>query len=139
MDIFRSAWPDLVVRLDVWHFMRRLAVGVTTDTHRLYATFMGQLSATNFQWYRTDLNLIKSAKREELIYSNIQNPSDSDIQARLDRKELSLHCRRMTRSTEVITERIQAVLELFDGDSGRDTMGVLLLHRERIWELWKQQ
>ncbi|XP_052277133.1 uncharacterized protein LOC127876170 isoform X2 [Dreissena polymorpha] len=139
MEIFRSAWPHFVVGLDVWHFMQRLAVGVTTDTHRLYATFMGQLSAAIFQWDRTDLNLLKSAKREELIHSNIQNPSDSDIQARLDRKELSLHCCRMTRSTEVIRERIQAVLELFDGDSGRDTMGVPLLHHERIWELWKQQ
>ncbi|KAH3713454.1 hypothetical protein DPMN_073247 [Dreissena polymorpha] len=112
--------------------MRRLAVGVTTYTHRLYATFMGQLSAAIFQWDRTDLNLLKSAKREELIHSNIQNPSDSDIQARL--AALSSN-----ESTEVITERIQAVLELFDGDSGRNTMGVPLLHHERIWELWKQQ
>ncbi|KAH3727497.1 hypothetical protein DPMN_053436 [Dreissena polymorpha] len=123
----------------MWHFMRHLAVGATKGNHRLYATFIGQLSAAIFQWDRVDLNLIKSAKREELIHSNIRNPSDSDIQARLDRKELSLHCRRMTQSTEVITERIQAVLELFDGDSGRDTMGVPLLHHERIWELWKQQ
>jgi len=138
MDIFRTAWSDLVVRLDVWHFMRRLAVGVTTDTHILYAAFMGQLSAAIFCWDKSDLNLLKEAKRQQLIQANITDPSDSDVSVRLDRKELSLHCRRMTRSTEVIRERIQAVLELFGGDSGRDTMGVPLFH-ERIWELWKQQ
>ncbi|XP_043078372.1 uncharacterized protein LOC122327230 [Puntigrus tetrazona] len=28
-------WPDLHIRLDIWHFMRRLAVGCTTDAHPL--------------------------------------------------------------------------------------------------------
>lgn len=38
-------WPDLNIWLDIWHFMRRLAVGCTTDAHPLYPTFMGCLSA----------------------------------------------------------------------------------------------
>nr|XP_023654635.1 uncharacterized protein LOC111837076 [Paramormyrops kingsleyae] len=33
-------WEELVVRLDVWHLMRRFAVGVTTDSHQLYGLFM---------------------------------------------------------------------------------------------------
>lgn len=32
-----SGWPELTVRLDIWHVMRRLAVGCTTDAHQLYA------------------------------------------------------------------------------------------------------
>lgn len=30
-------WVDLVIRLDIWHFMRRIAVGCTTDAHQRYA------------------------------------------------------------------------------------------------------
>lgn len=32
-----SGWPDLVVRLDIWYFMRRLALGCTTDANQLYS------------------------------------------------------------------------------------------------------
>ncbi len=31
-----SEWGQLIVRLDVWHFMRRFGVGVTKDSHPLY-------------------------------------------------------------------------------------------------------
>ncbi|KAK0140296.1 hypothetical protein N1851_022771 [Merluccius polli] len=31
-----SGWPDLLIRLDIWHFLRRLAAGCTTDAHSLY-------------------------------------------------------------------------------------------------------
>ena len=41
-DLFKH-WPDLVIRLDIWHFMRRLAVGCTTEAHPLYGVFLGQL------------------------------------------------------------------------------------------------
>jgi len=75
MDIFRDAWPELDVRLDVWHFMRRLAVGVTTDTHRLYPTFMGQLSMAIFQWDKEDLARLKLAKRCVLIILQSQQRS----------------------------------------------------------------
>ena len=36
-------WPTLLVRLDIWHFMRRLAV--TTKSHPLYGTFLSRLSS----------------------------------------------------------------------------------------------
>lgn len=45
-----SEWPNLFVRLDVWHFMRRLSAGVTTESHPLYASFMSSLSQCLFQW-----------------------------------------------------------------------------------------
>ncbi|KAK3787961.1 hypothetical protein RRG08_008978 [Elysia crispata] len=40
---------NLLVRLDIWHFMRRLASCVTTESHPLYGTFMSRLSATIFR------------------------------------------------------------------------------------------
>ncbi|KAG1960375.1 hypothetical protein F2P79_006267 [Pimephales promelas] len=44
-----GGWPNLIVRLDIWHFMRRLAVGCTTDAHQLYPTFMARMSAYIFE------------------------------------------------------------------------------------------
>ncbi|XP_075968580.1 uncharacterized protein LOC142971800 [Anarhichas minor] len=37
-----AAWPDLHIRLDIWHFMRRLAVGCTTDARTLYPATLAQ-------------------------------------------------------------------------------------------------
>ncbi|XP_038162604.1 uncharacterized protein LOC119797556 isoform X2 [Cyprinodon tularosa] len=39
-----SEWNELIVRLDIWHFMRRFAAGVITEAHQLYGTFMARLS-----------------------------------------------------------------------------------------------
>lgn len=30
-----TAWQNLTIRLDVWHFMRRFVAGCTTDSHQL--------------------------------------------------------------------------------------------------------
>ena len=61
-----SGWPDLIVRLDIWHFMRHLAVGCTTDAHQLYPTFMGRMSACIFEWDAGDLALLRKVKIDQL-------------------------------------------------------------------------
>ncbi len=43
-----GGWPDLVVKLDIYHFMRRLASGCTKDAHPLYPIFMSRLSSCIF-------------------------------------------------------------------------------------------
>ena len=35
-----SSWDTLHVRLDIWHWMRRMGGGCTTEAHPLYGTFM---------------------------------------------------------------------------------------------------
>ncbi|MCI4379004.1 hypothetical protein PGIGA_G00222790 [Pangasianodon gigas] len=50
-----GGWPNLNIRLDIWHFMRRLATGCTTDAHPLYPTFMARLSACIFEWDPHDI------------------------------------------------------------------------------------
>jgi len=35
-------WPDLMIRLGIWHYMRRIAMGCTTDAHQLYPIFMSR-------------------------------------------------------------------------------------------------
>ncbi|MEQ2198408.1 hypothetical protein XENOCAPTIV_012455, partial [Xenoophorus captivus] len=54
-----SEWPNLIVRLDTWHFMQRLAVGYTTDAHQLYPTFMARMLACIFEWDAADVNKLR--------------------------------------------------------------------------------
>ena len=61
-----SEWPDLVVRLDIWHFMRRFAAACTTEAHPLYGVFLASLSRCLFQWDEGDVQALVDAKREEL-------------------------------------------------------------------------
>ena len=42
-------WSNVVIRLDVWHFMRRFAAGCCSESHALHATFMSRLSACVFE------------------------------------------------------------------------------------------
>ncbi|KAH3738519.1 hypothetical protein DPMN_045154 [Dreissena polymorpha] len=49
-----SDWKHTVVRLDIWHYMRRIATGCSTDSHALYSTFMGLMSNCIFIWYEED-------------------------------------------------------------------------------------
>ena len=42
--MFEDKWGQLIVRMDVWHLMRRFARGITTDSHPLYGPFMARLS-----------------------------------------------------------------------------------------------
>lgn len=58
-----SEWDQLIVRLDLWHFMRRFAVGVTTDIHSLYGPFMKLLTARIFEWDASDVERLKEAKQ----------------------------------------------------------------------------
>ena len=39
-----SLWDNLVIHLDVWHFMRRIAAGCNTEAHPLYSVFLSRLS-----------------------------------------------------------------------------------------------
>ena len=48
-----SGWKDLQVRLDIWHFMRRISVGCNTDCHRLYGLFMSRFVSAS--WSGTEM------------------------------------------------------------------------------------
>ncbi|XP_014667376.1 PREDICTED: uncharacterized protein LOC106808959 [Priapulus caudatus] len=137
-DIF-AAWPDLIIRLDVWHFMRRLAAGCTTESHQLYGVFMSRLSACIFEWSGEDLQALKNAKRSELLAQHVEDPSEDDVVRRLSKKELALHCRRKTRGTAESTRLIGELLDAFTGEQGCDTSGTPLLDAKRMTVLWESQ
>ena len=134
-----AAWPDLIIRLDIWHFMRRFASCVTTEAHPLYGVFMSRLARCIFQWSDEDLKLLKSAKRAELISQGLKSPSEEMVASKLTKKELALHCRRSTRGKAATTHAVYELLTTFTGDEGLDTVGTPLLDNERVWIEWDSQ
>lgn len=136
---FQSAWPGLTIRLDIWHFMRRIASGVTTDSHPLYKSFMAGLSRAIFMWDKDDLDLLKEAKKQVMLDKGIGHPTEADVIRAITRREMALHCKRVTRGVEVTTRLISALLEAYAGPQGRDTLGVPLLDSSRMEGIWEEQ
>ena len=134
-----AEWPELHIRLDIWHFMRRLAVGCTTDAHVLYPTFMGGLSASIFEWDAGDLALLRHMKREELSREGVPDLTDLLVDRRISNKELSQFCRRRTRSVEDTISCIERLLRELGGPGGRDLMGVPLIDKVRMEHIWRVQ
>ncbi|XP_041947807.1 uncharacterized protein LOC121708916 [Alosa sapidissima] len=121
-------WHELVVRLDVWHLMRRFARGVTTDSHQLYGLFMARLSFAIFEWDDEDVARLREAK---------QSVEGRDAHIKLSAKELARHCRRRTRGAAETERLLREVLDTFSGLT--DTMGVPLIDRARMEEIWSTQ
>nr|XP_055075101.1 uncharacterized protein LOC129454563 [Misgurnus anguillicaudatus] len=139
VKVMFSEWDELEVRLDIWHFMRRFAAGVTTEAHPLYGTFMAHLSMCIFQWDSDDVAALHRAKEGELAAKKAGHISGKALSSRITRRELALHCRRSTRGVEETTRLIGSLVDLFDSVSGKDTLGVPLLDHERIQQIWKEQ
>lgn len=131
-----SGWPDLVVRLDIWHFMRRLALGCTTDAHQLYPLFMSRLSACIFEWDAADVALLRQAKAQQL---QAQGLSSVDIDRNLTRQEMTLHCRRRTRGEDTTVRLLEELFSSLMGPHGNDSLGVPLFDKERIEHIWRVQ
>ena len=71
-----AGWDGLPVRLDVWHFMRRLAGGVMNESHPLYGIFMQRLSGCIFEWDAQDHRLLLSAKKSMMVAAGMTSPSE---------------------------------------------------------------
>lgn len=96
---------------------------------------MGKLS----QWDEDDLQLLTTAKREEMILQGVVNPSEKDVRRNLSSTELALHCKRVPRGTEETQTLISGLIQSLDGPKGCDTLGVPLFESERIAEVWRVQ
>ena len=88
-NVLFGDWPQLQVRLDIWHYMRRLAMGCTTESHPLYGTFMSRLSGCIFEWDKDDLELLLKAKKEELKAMGVPNPSEAAVAKAVSKDELA--------------------------------------------------
>ncbi|EFX68968.1 hypothetical protein DAPPUDRAFT_329554 [Daphnia pulex] len=125
-----NKWEDLVVRLDVWHFIRRLSNACNNESHPLYGTFMSGISGAIFEWDAFDVNLLRDAKRAELKLAGIQNPSTETVEKAVTKTELARHCRRKTRGTEVTIRLLDQLCSSFTGIT--DSLGVPILKEDAI-------
>ncbi|KAI4819904.1 hypothetical protein KUCAC02_027906 [Chaenocephalus aceratus] len=133
-------WGQLVVRLDIWHLMRRFAAGVTTESHELYPAFMRQLSLCIFEVDSGDARRLIEAKRSQLEGKHgMVGLTDAEVIRRITREEWRLHCRRRTRGAEETALLIQDLLQTFGGTAGRDTLDIPLLDPLRIQDIWSTQ
>ncbi|XP_048857960.1 uncharacterized protein LOC125725236 [Brienomyrus brachyistius] len=131
-------WEELVVRLDVWHPMRRFAVGVTTDSHQLYGLFMAKLLSCISEWDSADVARLMQAVRAELEgKQGIVGLSEDQLTGRLTAKMLARHCRRRTRGAQETEQLIAQLLAAFR--DVKDTMGIPLLDNQRMDAMWDTQ
>uniref|UniRef100_K1Q5S9 Uncharacterized protein n=1 Tax=Magallana gigas TaxID=29159 RepID=K1Q5S9_MAGGI len=98
-----SDWPALSIRLNIWHFMRRLSVSCTTDAHAVYDTFMSRLSQCIYVWDPEDVEALVAAKKSEMEAMHVENQTDDDVFRHIKTSELAMHCRRTTRGVEETT------------------------------------
>ncbi|XP_048048328.1 uncharacterized protein LOC125269464 [Megalobrama amblycephala] len=134
-----SGWPDVIVRLDIWHFMRRLAVGCTTDAHQLYPTFMARLLSCIFEWDAGDLTLLRRAKREQLTQQGWPAMTEAELDRHISKDELAQHCRRRTRGEETTVRLLDMLIRELMGGKGNDALGVPLLDSVRMQHIWHVQ
>ncbi|XP_034064265.1 uncharacterized protein LOC117541213 [Gymnodraco acuticeps] len=133
-------WGQLVVKLDIWHLMRRFAAGVTTESHELYPAFMRQLSLCIFEVDSGDARRLTEAKRSQLEGKHgMVGLTDAEVIQRITREEWRLHCRRRTRGAEETALLIQDLLQTFGGTAGRDNLDIPLLDALRIQDIWSTQ
>ncbi|MED6275515.1 hypothetical protein CHARACLAT_027275, partial [Characodon lateralis] len=133
-------WGNLVVRLDIWHLMRRFACGVTSESHELYPTFMKQLSHCIFEVDSADARRLTEAKRSDLGRKHgMVDLSDAEVVQRISKEKWRLHCRRRTHGVEKTALLIQNLLDTFRGPAGWNTLNIPLLDDRRIQDIWDTQ
>ena len=127
-----NLWDNLIIRLDSWHFMRRLASASTNESHPLYGIFMARISTAIFEWDFCDVELLKKAKCGELKLAGIRQPSPETVFKSISKQELARHCRRKTRGVENTTNLLEELFSSFTDLT--DTLGVPIL-RENAFEI----
>lgn len=132
-------WPEMLIRLDIWHCMKRFSQGCTTESHQLYAEFMGRLSKCFFILSEEDSSRLMEAKRCEMVTEGVPSPSENDVIRRVTKREIALHCRRRTREPQDIKSLVYDLIKIFAGSQGRATLGVPLLDSSRIWQIWEKE
>ena len=116
--------------------MRRLARGITSESHPLYGQFLRKLSYCIFEWDAEDVDRLKLAQCEVLKQAGITNPTSTAIKRSLTKRDLLSHCKRRTRGTDETIANIESLILTLS--SATDVLGVPLF-REEIATIWEEQ
>ena len=131
-----GAWECMEIRLNIWHFVWRIALACTTESLPLYGIFMAGVSNAIFEWDQQDFDTLFQAKCNVLISSGMVNQSDSAVQKEISREEAALHCRRTTRGVDKTVQMLESLFLTLT--PATNTLGVPLLKDELV-EIWKEQ
>lgn len=127
-----------IVRLDIFHFMRRFTAGLTTEHHPLYGTFCSKLSSCIFEWDQDDISRLKDAKRSQLKRKHGGHaPTEAQVLANISSSELAKHCKRRTRGVEETHSLIEGLLNSMWALT--DTSGLCLINPESMKHVWEVQ
>ncbi|CAB1440818.1 unnamed protein product [Pleuronectes platessa] len=127
-----------IVRLDIFHFMRRFTRGLTTEHHPIYGTFCSKMSHCIFEWDQDDFRRLKEAKKSELQKQHAGHaPTEAQVLANISSSELARHCKRRTRGVEetrkLIGDLLESMWEL------TDTTGLRLINPDSMMNVWETQ
>eukprot|EP00794_Sanderia_malayensis_P008348 gene8348-9249_t len=128
-----NRWSSVEMRLDIWHFMGRLASGCCTKSHSLYGTFMSRISGCIFEWNGDNVDKLKPAKRGELVAAGLAEPSEEAVGRAVTFRELSRHCRWRTCGPEQMRHLVQELI--LSMTNMTDTLGVPLFN-DNIAHIW---
>lgn len=133
-----NGWPNMMVRLDIWHIMRRLEACCVSKSHPLFGTFMARLSNCIFEWDGDDVALLHQAKQHELLLRGVPNVDDSIVKKSIRNDELHMHCRRRTRGAQRTTELIENLMRSLKSKTSLFGECLFVVNAEEIWQQQKQ-
>ncbi|XP_029691386.1 uncharacterized protein [Takifugu rubripes] len=131
-------WVDggMLIRLDIFHWIRRFDAAVRPDHHSKYALFKSALSAAVFSYNKDDVALLLQAVRAGLP-DMADSLSDSElIERHVTKRDLSRYVRRITVGAQETFVRVQNVIDTLKGPMGMDDNQVHLFNEDidRIWQ-----
>ena len=136
--LFEKWAGALHVRLDSWHFMRRLARGVTSEAHPLHGEFMARLSNAIFEWDKDDVAHLKEAKRGEMVKAGIPRPTEVAIRKAITKEELIRHCRRRTKGFDKTIGAVDSLISSLSSET--DTLSDdYSLFKAEMKDVWAEQ
>nr|XP_029132011.1 uncharacterized protein LOC109978134 [Labrus bergylta] len=100
---------------------------------------MARLSCCIFEWDAGDVALLRRVKREQLKREGVPGITDSLVNQNIRKSELVLYCRRRARGEKETISMIDLLLQELMGEKGSDFLGVPLLDRDRMANIWEQQ
>ena len=89
-----------------------------------------------FEWDCSDVELLKEAKRAQLIEAGVEHPTPEAVRNAITKKEMQAHCRRRTRPSQEMEGLLEALM--ISLSSSTDEIGVPLFWDE-MSEIWEEQ
>ena len=134
-----SQWSEMEISLDIWHFMRCIAVGCTTQSQPKYAIFLGRLFHCTFVWSQEDLKPLIPATHCKVTTNGVKDPSEEDFIKKSAKKSLRPIATGKSLVWKKPTYLIHDLIDTFQDEQGGDTLGVPLLNANQIWDIWDSQ